>query len=449
MKTHSKITLIYIAIGIAWVLLSDRFVEILTTDPAALTRIQDLKGIAFIAITAILLFVLLRRAFSIREKAEKKLIEQKKITQEYLDNANVIIIVGDTNGKVRAANKIACEFFQCKNGNLIGENFIERFVYEGSKEEIKKMYFDMIEKQSMPVQYAEVPVKDVKGNKMIVSWRNSLVCDETGKVKFVIASGIDITEKKAIEEELAEYREHLENIVEERTIELQKVNQELEAFSYSVSHDLRTPLTIISGYAETLMDNYSKELGNEGTEFVEKLINASERMSEIIEDLLRLSRINKSEIKRERVNLSSIVKEIAQALEETDLERKNVEFTIPDGIEAECDKRLITIALENLLKNSWKFTSRHETAKIEFGARSEPGRIVYFVKDDGAGFDMSRSEKLFGAFNRLHSVRDFKGTGIGLAIVKRVIQKHEGKIWAQSEPEEGAIFSFTLGKINS
>lgn len=448
MKSHFKITFIYTVFGVLWILFSDWFVDLLTDDPSTLTRIQDLKGIAFIVFTALLLYLLLKREFSIRERAEKKVLEQKKITQEYLDNANVIIIVGDVDGKVRVANKAACEVFQCENGSLIGEDFIEKFVYEDSKGKIKNMYFNMLEKETLPVKHLEIPLKAANGNRIVVSWRNGFVRDEEGKIKFVIASGIDITEKKAIEEELSEYREHLEKLVEERTVELRKVNKELEAFSYSVSHDLRTPLTIISGYAETLMDNYSKELGDEGGEFVEKLINASERMSEIIEDLLRLSRINRSEIKREHVNLSSIAREIAQSLEDTDLERKNVDFIIEEGIEADCDKRLMTIVLENLMKNSWKFTSRHENAKIEFGVKRESERTVYFIKDDGAGFDMSKYEQLFGAFNRLHSSRDFQGTGIGLAIVKRIIQKHEGKIWAQSKLEEGATFSFTLEKIN-
>ena len=448
MRAHSRIALIYAVMGFGWILFSDRLVKFVTSDPEILTTIQDFKGIAFVIVTSLVLYFLMKREFEAREGVKKELEEQRKLTQEYLDNANVVIVVGDTKGQIKLANKKAFSFFECTREQLVDKNIVDAFVDADAAKEIHKS-LEKIATGGTHVNYVEVPMITAGGKEMLVAWHNGLVYDEKGNVRFIVASGIDITEKKAIEEELARYRESLERLVQERTNELQKVNRELEAFSYSVSHDLRTPLTIISGYAETLMDNYSEQLGEEGTECLGKMIGASERMSEIIEDLLRLSRINRSEIKKERVNLSLIVRGIDENLEEMNPHRKNTMFISPDNIEAECDKGLATIVLENLLKNSWKFTSKHDNAVIEFGVRKESDQNVYFIKDDGAGFDMSKYDKLFGAFNRLHSTKEFQGTGIGLTIVKRVIQKHGGKIWAQSEPESGAVFSFTFEKLSS
>ncbi len=226
--------------------------------------------------------------------------------------------------------------------------------------------------------------------------------------------------------------------------ELADVNRELEAFSYSVSHDLRAPLRSIEGFSQILLEDYADKLGEEGEDYVGRVRVASRRMALLIDDLLDLSRVSRRPLRREPVDLSARTREIAAELGKSQPER-DVEFVIADGLIANGDARLLRLALENLLGNSWKFTSREERARIEFGSTALEGRErVYFVRDNGVGFDETYADKLFGAFQRLHAAEEFEGTGIGLATVQRVVHRHGGRIWAKGEVGQGATFFFTL-----
>lgn len=224
---------------------------------------------------------------------------------------------------------------------------------------------------------------------------------------------------------------------------LEASNKELEAFSYSVSHDLRAPLRTIEGFTHSISDDYADKLNDEGKDLLVRVRNAAKRMGQLIDDLLNLSRLTRSEITRERADLGAIGRSIAEELQKTEPGRKVV-FRIPDGLVADADPRLLRIAMENLLNNAWKFTSKRPDAVIELGMGRQNGETAYFVRDNGAGFDMAYADKLFGAFQRLHSTSEFPGTGIGLAIVQRVIRRHGGRIWAQGAVEQGAAFYFTL-----
>jgi signal transduction histidine kinase len=227
--------------------------------------------------------------------------------------------------------------------------------------------------------------------------------------------------------------------------ELADVNRELEAFSYSVSHDLRAPLRSIEGFSQILLEDYADKLGEEGEDYVGRVRVASRRMALLIDDLLDLSRVSRRPLRREPVDLSARTREIAAELRRSQPER-DVEFVIADGLTANGDARLLRLALENLLGNSWKFTSREERARIEFGSTALEGRErVYFVRDNGVGFDETYAGKLFGAFQRLHGAAEFEGTGIGLATVQRIVRRHGGRVWAEGEVGEGATFFFTLG----
>ncbi len=236
----------------------------------------------------------------------------------------------------------------------------------------------------------------------------------------------------------------LEQRVRERTAQLEASYKQLESFSYSVSHDLRTPLQVISGFAELLQKTQAERLDAAGRKQVDHIVRAGERMQQLIDDLIALSRTTLAPLQRQRVNLSAIASEIAETRRATAPERK-VQFVIADGLYADGDPGLLRVALENLIGNAWKYTGKRAEARIEFDAAQTNGEVVYRVRDNGAGFDMKQADRLFGTFQRLHRDSEFPGTGIGLATVQRVIEKHGGRIWAEAAVDQGATFCFTLG----
>jgi signal transduction histidine kinase len=221
------------------------------------------------------------------------------------------------------------------------------------------------------------------------------------------------------------------------------VNHELEAFSYSVSHDLRAPLRSIAGFSQMMFEDYGERLDEQGKEYLTELIDTSHDMARLIDAMLRLSRVTRAEMRWEEVDLSSLARLIAGALAKTEPERE-VTVAVAEGLIVEGDERLLHCALENLLGNAWKFTRRTGSASIELGTAIHEGQRAYVVRDNGAGFDMAYGQHLFGAFQRLHSAREFEGTGIGLATVRRIIHRHGGKVWAEGRVGHGAAFYFTL-----
>jgi PAS domain S-box-containing protein len=263
--------------------------------------------------------------------------------------------------------------------------------------------------------------------------------DEDGKILKWIGTNTDIEAGKRAADEIRQLNESLEQRVVERTHELEAANKELESFSYSVSHDLRAPLRAIDGFSLALLDDYGDKLADEGKHYLERVRAGSQRMAQLIDDMLNLSRITRVEIKRDLVDLSKAVTDICERLQENQPERRAV-FHIQSGVTAQGDERLMRVAMENLLGNAWKFTSKKDIAEIAFGHDGSE----YFVRDNGAGFDMAYADKLFGAFQRLHNSNDFEGTGIGLATVLRVIRRHRGSVRAESKMNEGTCFYFTL-----
>jgi light-regulated signal transduction histidine kinase (bacteriophytochrome) len=224
---------------------------------------------------------------------------------------------------------------------------------------------------------------------------------------------------------------------------LRAVNKELEAFSYSVSHDLRAPLRSIDGFALALMEDCADQLDATGQNYLQRVRAATLRMGQLIDDLLHLSRLSQAELRRGTVELSALAESITTELRHREPERQ-VEWVIAAGVAAEGDARLLRVALENLLGNAWKYTGTRPRGQIEFGVTKNWGRPVYFVRDNGVGFDMAYADKLFGAFQRLHGASEFPGTGIGLATVQRIVHRHGGQIWAEAAVDQGATFCFTL-----
>jgi len=245
------------------------------------------------------------------------------------------------------------------------------------------------------------------------------------------------------EKDLRKAHDELEQRVQERTAELAAANKELEAFSYSVSHDLRAPLRSIDGFSQALLEDYADKIEPAGKDYLQRVRTATQRMSQLIDDLLNLSRVTRAEMRREKVDLTALARSITDELAKSDPDRR-VELKICEGLMAEADSRLLRVVMENLLGNAWKYTSTHNEAQIEFGQMKHNGRPAYFVRDDGAGFDPRYVGRLFGAFQRLHAATEFPGTGIGLATVQRIIHRHGGDVWAEGAVDHGATFYFTL-----
>jgi light-regulated signal transduction histidine kinase (bacteriophytochrome) len=269
---------------------------------------------------------------------------------------------------------------------------------------------------------------------------------------------MEVAERKRALEWLHESEENLKRHVSE----LAASNRELEAFSYSVSHDLRAPLRSLDGFSKALLEDYADKLDAEGRNYLERIIAAAQRMGQLIDDLLNLSRLTRVEMRRENVNLSGIAEKIAEGLKKANPER-SARFIIAKGLSAYGDECLLQAVIENLLGNAWKFTEKTENACIEFGVMSQEigegakkipvpnsghrtpnSQLVYYVRDNGAGFDKTYADKLFTPFQRLHNTKEFAGTGIGLATVKRIVNRHGGRVWIEGEPGKGAAVYFTL-----
>ncbi|HEY9653082.1 MAG TPA: PAS domain S-box protein [Coleofasciculaceae cyanobacterium] len=270
------------------------------------------------------------------------------------------------------------------------------------------------------------------------------IANEQGWYTHWIAVQRDITKRKQAEQEIRDLNESLEHRIAERTVELEAINKELEAFCYSVSHDLRSPLRGLDGFSQALLERYTEQLDEQGKHYLQRIRANTQKMGQLIDDLLMLSRVTRREMQRTTVDLSGLATEIAAELQQTQPERQ-VKWAIAPGLIAKGDARLLRVVLENLLNNAWKFTSYCLQPRIEFNAiLKADAKLVYFVHDNGAGFDMTYANKLFGAFQRLHSTTQFPGTGIGLATVQRIIHKHGGQVWAESAVDQGATFYFTL-----
>lgn len=257
------------------------------------------------------------------------------------------------------------------------------------------------------------------------------------------AGAASLIERRAFEEKIKELTRTLERRVAERTAELEEVNRGLEAFTYSVSHDLRSPLRSIDGFSLAIMEDYSDKLDNVGLDYLVRVRAATQRMGHLIDDLLRLSRVTRTEIKWADVNLSNLAREILAELQKSAPER-NMELVVQPDVVVWGDPALLRIAMNNLLHNAWKFTGKKLLGKIEFGCVSPKGERVCFVRDNGVGFDSKYADKLFQPFQRLHAEGDFSGTGIGLAMAKRIIGRHGGQIWAEGAVDQGAAFYFTI-----
>jgi PAS domain S-box-containing protein len=376
-----------------------------------------------------------------QSKAELRARETELLSIKFALDQSAIVAMTDAAGRINYVNDKFCEMSGYSRDELLGQD--HRIVNSGHHP--PEFFRDLWTTISAgKVWHGEIRNRTKSGDHQ---WAETTIVpflDESGKPYRYVAIRNDITRRKEAEAGLVALNETLELRVAERTRELEAVNRELEAFAYSVSHDLRAPLRAMDGFSLALLEDHSAALDETGKDYLNRVRAASQQMSKLIDDLLGLSRVTRSEIKAEDVDLTGMANEIVSRLRETQ-PRSSMALDIEDGLTARGDERLLRIALENLIGNAWKFTSKTTEPMISF--RSEPsdnGQQVFCVADNGAGFDMTYAGKLFGAFQRLHSASEFEGTGIGLATVQRIVNRHGGSIWAEGEPGNGARFYFSL-----
>jgi len=375
----------------------------------------------------------------------KQAIEDKRRSEQRLmlhfQQTPLAVVEWDTEMKIIEWNQAAERIFGYRRNEAIGRQVIDLIIPQDQRKQINRVADSLVNMHGGRRNVNRNTTKD--GKIIICEWYNTPLVDENGQIIGVASAAMDITERVNTEQELTQYREHLEEIVDQRTDELTRVNKELEAFSYSVSHDLRAPLRSIDGFSQVLMEDYYDKLDEEGKDYLQRVRSGAQRMAQLIDDMLKLSRLTRSQLNHENVNISEIATDIAAALQ-NEAPGRSAQFHITADLHAYGDEGLLTVVLDNLISNAWKYTSKKHHAVIEFGAQVGDKETTYWIKDNGAGFNMAYVDKLFGAFQRLHHTHEFEGSGIGLATVARIIHRHGGSVWAEGKVDEGATFYFTL-----
>ncbi len=359
-----------------------------------------------------------------------------------VQSANSIIIRFDTTGIITFFNEYALKFFGFEKDDIIGRNVIGTIVPEyGSNGE--DLGFKILDLAVHPERYELTENENTRkdGSRVWISWTNRPLYDDQGSLFEILSIGNDITRLKEVEREIQQLNNELEKRVVDRTWQLTEVNKNLESFTYTVSHDLRAPLRAISGYSSILLQDL-KDIPEKDRKYLELLRQNAHDMGKLIDDLLNLSRLRMGSIEKETVSPALLVKEILTEIR-TDSSSVNVKFRVGDLPPCQADRGLLKQVYGNLITNAIKFSKKREHPVVEIGSLTEDGRLIFFVRDNGIGFDMRYAEKIFGVFERLQNTEEYEGTGIGLAIVKRIIEIHGGHIWVESGVDKGTTFFFT------
>ena len=417
---------------------------------AQVVRSRGLGGLNGISILVMLVLatIAIERDTRKRARVEEALRDSEEQFRQVFEESPSGILLIEEDQRVRRANPALCRLLGSSeeelqhlalpsttaHGSLLNLMFETGWIAAG-----EQTRFD-----------AEQEYVTKSGSTAWVNVHATKLYNSQGRAVCNLALIEDITERKKSDQEIRQLNDSLERRVTQRTGEaaaanqkLESANRELEAFAYSVSHDLRAPLRSVDSFSQIILDEYSDKLDEEGARYLRRIRAGAQHMGQLISDLLNLSRVSRGLLTLELVDLSAMASTIVNELRDQEPPR-TVDVQIASGIQANCDTRLVRVVMNNLIGNAWKFTGKREKACLEFGASSEEGAVVYFVRDNGAGFDMAYVSQLFTPFQRLHQTSEFAGTGIGLATVQRIVQRHGGRIWVDSAVERGATFYFTL-----
>ena len=379
------------------------------------------------------------RDISARKRAEQEVRAVSAYNRSLIEASIDPLVTVDPAGLITDVNAAAETVTGYSRADLIGTEFSRYF----TDPDLARAGYEQAFCEGA-VRDCALQLRHSDGHTTPVLFNATVYRDPSGQVLGVFAAARDVTQQRVAEAEVRSLNAELEARVEQRTAELKRANRNLETFSYSVSHDLRAPLRALSGFSEALLEEYGDALDDMGRDYAQRIAAASQRMAKLIDDLLHLSRVSREEMHLQTVDLSAEVAAIADDLQQRERQRR-VRFVIQPGVRAWADRRLAKTMLENLLGNAWKFTSGRDEAVIEFGViPTENAAVCCYVRDNGAGFDADYVNKLFQPFQRLHTLQQFPGTGIGLASVRRIVERHGGHTWAESSLDHGATFYFTL-----
>jgi PAS domain S-box-containing protein len=363
-------------------------------------------------------------------RAQGDLVRANQFLHAIIENIPDMIFVKDAERlSFHMFNKAGEDLLGIARTELLGKNDFDFFPPADAE------FFQAKDRETLRqgklLDIAEEPLETRHGRRWLHTKKVPIV-DDTGAPLYLLGISQDITEQKEADAALQQAMD-----------EAKTANRELESFSYSVAHDLRAPLRSVDGFSQALLEDYGDKLDDEGRGLLHHVRSAAQQMGHLIDDLLALSRVTRTELRRQSVDLSALVRNLLRQLQDEEPERP-AEIEVAEGLVAACDPHLVAIALDNLLRNAWKFSRKKARTRIRFGAEPRPEGLVFFVQDEGAGFEMAHSAKLFGVFQRLHGNAEFEGTGIGLATVERITRRHGGRIWADGEVDRGATFYFTL-----
>ncbi len=350
----------------------------------------------------------------------------------------ILILDADT-GQITDVNPYLVKMLGYAQEDFLGKKLWEIGSFKDS--EASKSTFLELQTQGY-VRYEDLPLEASDERRVDVEFVSNVYT--VGDKKVIQCNIRNITRRKQAEARVRLLNAELEQRLQDRTVQLQVLNKEAENFSYSIAHDSRAPLRSISDFAQVLQEGRASQMDAEGQRFIEKIRDSTEHMGALLDGLIELARFSRTDLRRTALDLTATVRRVAAELQQDDPERK-VELVVAEGITANGDPRLLQRALENLLNNAYKFTVKRVPARIEFGTAPQgDGRVAYFVRDNGIGFDMAYADQLFGAFQRRHGAKEYPGTGIGLATVERIIHRHGGQVWAEGTENTGATFYFTL-----
>jgi PAS domain S-box-containing protein len=376
----------------------------------------------------------------IKHSAEN-LRESERRYGDMLGTVQLISVMLDRDAAITYCNDHLLRLTGWRREEAIGRNWFEMFV-PPELDHDRAVFFDLLQEKDHAWHY-EHEILTRGGERLLIRWNNTVLRSTTGDVVGTASIGEDITQRKRAEDEVHRLNADLERRVAERTAELEAANKELEAFDYSISHDLRAPLSRIEGFSAMLREKYGDKLDAHGSDVLQRIAEAGRNMDQLVGDLFALSTATRGELRRSGVNVSTLAQSIVASLRKSEPERE-VQFVAPAAMTARADPGLLRVVLENLLGNAWKFTGRRAQAHIEMGILENPGERAYFVRDNGAGFNIAGADELFMPFRRMHARSEFEGTGIGLATVQRIVRRHGGRVWADAAVDQGATFFFTL-----